>query len=64
MSAICTGLLAEALSPDAMFLALDRAARAAAAAGVSQSEYERVQTIILRHWQARRAGNPLSKLFV
>lgn len=63
LSAICTGLLSETLSPDAMFLAMRRAATEAHNAGVDPNEFNRVCQIIERHWRHRRAQNPLSRMF-
>ena len=63
LSAICSGLLSETLSGDVMFLAMMRAQKDALAAGVPPEEYERVQEVILKHWEAKRARNPLSGLF-
>jgi hypothetical protein len=63
LTAICTGLLAETLSQDAMFLALMRAARESEKMGIRLTEFQRVQDIILRHWSTQRRQNPLSKMF-
>lgn len=63
LSAICTGLLAETLSGDVMYFAMARAQDDALKAGVDPDEYQRVQDIILKHWKAKRSGNPMSGLF-
>jgi hypothetical protein len=63
LTAICTGLLAETLSSDAMFLALMRASRDAAKAGIDFEEFNRVVDITIKHWEHQRSRNPLSKLF-
>lgn len=63
LTAICTGLLAETLSSDALFLALMRASRDAAKAGVDLEEFNRVSTIILKHWEHQRSRNPMSRVF-
>lgn len=61
--AICNGLLGEMLSPDAMYLAMLRARSDAEKAGVSDEAFMGVVKLVEKQWQARRAGNPLSKMF-
>ncbi len=61
--AICTGMMSEMLSPDSMFLATMRACEEAKAMGASQEEFERVQAVVLKHWERRRAGHPLRDMF-
>lgn len=63
LSAICSGLLAETLSGDIMYLAMARAQDDALAAGVDPLEFERVMKVILNHWAAKRSRNPLHKLY-
>jgi hypothetical protein len=63
LSAICSGLLSETLCGDVLFLAMARAQNDAAAAGVDPAEFKRVQRVILKHWAAKRSGNPFSKMF-
>ena len=61
--AILDGLLAEVLSEDKIFLAMMRAWRRAQAAGVPAEEFQRVQSIALRQWNAHFQQNPLKSLF-
>ena len=63
LTAICTGLMAETLSQDMMFLALSRAARDAEKAGVKTAEFNRIRDIVIRHWTSQMARNPLSRMF-
>lgn len=61
--ATCLGLMREMLSGDAMFLAMERARSEATKMGVDPAEFERVQEIVVRHWEAGRRANPLSGMF-
>jgi hypothetical protein len=61
--AICIGMMSEMLSQDSMFLAMGRALGQAKAMEVSQEEFERVQAVVLKHWERRRAGHPLRDMF-
>ena len=61
--AICSGLMAETLSEDAMFLALARAKREALTMGVDPADYQHVRELILKRWVAQRSRNPLNSLF-
>lgn len=63
LTAICVGLLSETMSGDVMFLSLMNASDIADQAGVSRAEYERVQQIVVDHWQRRRKLNPMHKLY-
>jgi len=63
LCAICSGLLAETLNPDVMYLALARAKTDALVAGVDPLEFKRVKDLILKDWAVKRARNPMSGLF-
>lgn len=61
--AICTALLNETRSSDAMWLAMRRAETLAALEGVREKEFYRVRTVVGKHWMAQRRVDPISGMF-
>jgi preprotein translocase subunit Sec61beta len=63
LSAMVAGMLGEMLSPDAVWLAMRKAEKMSADAGVSKEEFERVKAGLTRFWEKKKAENPLGSMF-
>lgn len=61
--AIILGMMREMLNPDSFSMALVRAEKIGAEAGVAPEEMERVASIATRHYAMQRRANPMSDLF-
>jgi predicted TIM-barrel enzyme len=63
LSAMVAALLSEMLSSDQIVLAMYKAEAMAKDAGVSDEEFLRVKTGLVKYWARQKAGNPLGGMF-
>ena len=63
MAAVLSELLGETFNEDALFLSLEKASDVARVSGVEQAVWKRVRAAVERHWEKKRALNPLRGIF-